>query len=305
MNCRSYRIRSLVLCGLFFAGLSSLVSCSGARHSAVKPPNFVGQPYIKLHSQVDGITVWIVNGPYIREKLDPEFTNFGHHLSFHFIPADEFWLDLENTPGEERFFIVHLKLEHKLMSQGMDYDSALESADAAEKKVRSLTPRAEVGRTLLASGQAPALIERIHKTLWAEYSAAIRVWIVDGELVRDLLFIDFTEGGHDEIYDFIPKNEIWIDDDVVEGERRYILLHELHERRLMAEGCDYDKAHRISSRKELWARRHPDRLETELRKEIGQMKSRISSLQSGWPEPSGPVFNHIMRLDLMISTSDT
>jgi hypothetical protein len=33
------------------------------------------------------VTVWVVDGQYVRENLDKEFTNFGHHLLFHFIPS--------------------------------------------------------------------------------------------------------------------------------------------------------------------------------------------------------------------------
>jgi hypothetical protein len=82
--------------------------------------------------------------------------------------------------------------------------------------------------------------------------------------VRSVFDIDFTEGGHDYVYEFVPKNEVWIDDAIMAVERAYVLLHELHERNRMAEGWPYSKAHAESSRLEYHCRRHPDELHDKL-----------------------------------------
>jgi hypothetical protein len=66
----------------------------------------------------------------------------------------------------------------------------------------------------------------------------ISIWIVDGRLVRSVFDVDFTEGGHDYVYEFVPQNEVWIDNDLEESERPFVLLHELHERNLMAKGWE-------------------------------------------------------------------
>jgi very-short-patch-repair endonuclease len=52
-----------------------------------------------------------------------------------------------------------------------------------------------------------------------------------------------------------------------EAERPYILLHELHERNLMAKGWMYDKTHEDSSKIEYYCRQHPNELHLELAKE--------------------------------------
>ncbi len=62
------------------------------------------------------------------------------------------------------------------------------------------------------------------------------------------------------MYEFVPEDEVWIDDDIEEGERGYVLLHELHERNRMAIGWPYSKAHAESSRLEYRCRHHPDEL---------------------------------------------
>ena len=86
------------------------------------------------------------------------------------------------------------------------------------------------------------------------------MWIVSGRMVRSFFDIDFTEGGHDYVYEFVPEKEVWIDDDILEPERPYVLVHELHERNRMATGWAYSKAHAESSRVEYRCRHHPDEL---------------------------------------------
>jgi hypothetical protein len=222
------------------------------------------KPYLKKLDEIDGITVWVVDGRYVRKNLDEEFTNFGQHYRFRFIPDHEFWIDEEHGLGEEQFFIDHLLVEHRLMARGMAYDDALEKADAVEKRERR---RSEMARQLSSLDRAHVL-DSIHKKLLVKYSDTVKVWIVRGDLVRSLYFIDFTEGGHDWVYHFVPKNEVWLDDDLGPGDRKYVLLHELHERHLMTLGWPYNRAHRSASRIEYHCRAHPDDLEKSIGLEI-------------------------------------
>jgi hypothetical protein len=225
------------------------------------------KPYIKKLDQIASITVWIVDGQYVRGRIDEEFTNFGQHFRFRFIPLHEFWIDKEHGLGEEQFFIDHLLIEYGLMTRGMAYDKALEKADAVELKERR---KAELVRQISKLSNKKT-IENIHKLLLKKYSGAVKVWIIQGGLVRSLYFIDFTEGGHDLVYPhFVPKNEVWLDDDLSPGERKFVLLHELHERRLMGQGWPYSKAHRSASRIEFHCREHPEELEANLRLEVGK-----------------------------------
>lgn len=255
------------------AMLQLAAGCAGGPGSRILPPSVSGRPYISFYDRVEGFDVWLVNGQYVRETLDEEFTDFGQHLNFRFIPAREFWIDAENAPGEAPFFIRHLLVENRLMARGMRYDDALVKADEAEEAERVTTQLARAGAALRDSGKASELITMIHQALLPEYSAGVKVWVVDGELVRDILFIDFTEGGHDKVYKFIPRNEVWIDNDVMPAERKFILLHEVHERGLMSRGWTYERAHRDSSRVESRYRRHPGGLDAALRAEIAKNRS--------------------------------
>lgn len=224
----------------------------------------VKPPYIEKLEELGYLQVWIVDGIYIRNNIDEEFTNFGQHYRYPYIPKDEFWIDHEAKHDEMQFFIDHLLVEHKLMAKGMPYEKALVAADRKERKERR---RAGDLSLLTHKGRQLPDGREVHDRLWRKLENGLSVWIVNGRLVRSVFDIDFTEGGHDYVYEFVPENEVWIDDDIEEPERPYILLHELHERNRMASGWTYNKAHAESSRLEYRCRHHPDELHDMLVKE--------------------------------------
>lgn len=223
----------------------------------------VKPPYLQKVGHRGNISVWIVDGTYVRAHIDEEFTNFGQHYAFPFVPENEFWIDKEGKPDELKFFVDHLLVEHRLMAKGAAYDDALEAADKAERAER----RKSGDIRKVAQGGSLPDPKRVHIRLWKKLESAVSVWIVDGRLVRSVFDVDFTEGGHDHVYEFVPENEVWIDNDVDEAERPFVLLHELHERNLMEKGWDYDRAHEDSSKLEYHCRQHPEELHNALAKE--------------------------------------
>jgi hypothetical protein len=227
------------------------------------PPD-LKPPYLQADDKRGDLQAWIVDGSYIRGHIDEEFTNFGQHYRYPYIPLNELWLDQEAEHHERSFFIEHLLVEHRLMSEGMPYDQALVEADKAERKERR---RAGDLRRLKATGSGLPRAESVHERLWKRLESGVSVWVVNGRLVRSAFDIDFTAGGHDHVYEFVPQNEVWIDDAIQEQERGYILLHELHERNRMAGGWPYSKAHAESSRLEYRCRHHPDELHDALARE--------------------------------------
>jgi hypothetical protein len=222
---------------------------------ALKPP------YIEKVDQRGDLTVWVVDGIFIRTHIDKEFTNFGQHYRFSYIPVDELWLDREAKNDETEFFIDHLLMEHRLMAKGVSYDNALEAADRAERNDRRLA--GDLKRATHDNQDLPDPA-KVHESLWKKLDNGVSVWIVKGRMVRSVYDVDFTEGGHDHVYEFVPHNEVWIDNDVEEQERGYVLVHELHERNRMAQGWTYLKAHAESSRLEYRCRHHPDELHGKL-----------------------------------------
>ncbi|MDR3668080.1 MAG: hypothetical protein P4L35_14660 [Ignavibacteriaceae bacterium] len=213
-------------------------------------------PYIKKIAQRGAINIWIVDGIYVRDHIDEEFSNYGQHYNFKFIPKEEFWLDNEAKPDEQKFFIDHLLIEHRLMSKGVAYNTALEIADKKELSERRKS--GDVKKLINKDGLPDA--SKVHIRLWKKLETPVSVWIVDGRLVRSVFDVDYTEGGHDYVYEFVPQNEVWIDNDLEESERPFVLLHELHERNLMAKGWDYDRAHEDSSKIEYHCRMNPNEL---------------------------------------------
>lgn len=226
-----------------------------ATHARVKKT--IRLPYLKKIGQRGPISVWQVDGSYVRTHKDEEFTNYGQHFSYPYIPEDEFWIDQGISPEELKFFLKHLSTEYRLMKNGVDADQAREKANQVEGEARK---RAGDIRKLTRGGRELPDPAQVHHRLWKKLDNGVSVWIVDARLVRSVFDDDFASGGHDHVYEFVPENEVWIDDTLKAAERPYSLLHELHERNLMIEGMDYDRAHADSSRLERDCRRHPDRL---------------------------------------------
>jgi hypothetical protein len=214
-------------------------------------------PYLKLDDSRGDYQVWIVDGAYIRGHMDEEFTNFGQHYRYPYIPDKEFWIDREAEHDESKFFIDHLLVEHDLMAKGMSYGDALTEADKVERRERR---RAGDVSKVTHAGKSLPDVSLIRERLWKELENGVQVWVVNGRLVRSTFDIDFTAGGHDHVYEFVPRGEVWIDDAIQEPERGYVLIHELHERNRMAKGMPYSRAHNESSRLEFRCRHHPDEL---------------------------------------------
>ena len=224
------------------------------------------KPYMKKICDIDKFSVWFVDGKYVRTNLDEEFTNYGQHYRFSVIPENEFWIDRESVLGEEKYYIDSMLTINKLLAQGISHNAAVRKADQIEKRERAKGVLLKQG---LLGLPREALLKKVKVKLLKTYSSEkIKVWIVRGELVRSLFFLDFTEGGHDKVYHFVPKGEIWLDDDVSQTERKFVLLHEAHERNLMAKGMGYDDAHRDSSRIEFFCRHHPEALDENLDREL-------------------------------------
>jgi hypothetical protein len=77
--------------------------------------------------------------------------------------------------------------------------------------------------------------------------ATITVRVVDGAQAR-AQDQAFAVGGHHEVYPWIPKDEVWIEQGSAGPDRTAILVHELVEWALMRwDGLAYDKAHRLAN----------------------------------------------------------
>ncbi|MCU0694617.1 MAG: hypothetical protein MUF54_24825 [Polyangiaceae bacterium] len=92
-----------------------------------------------------------------------------------------------------------------------------------------------------AKGLKSPRLKLLHKV------GKLRVYLVDSHKVRRKL-PDWTMGGHGVCYrPEIPRNEVWIAEEVFGPERILCTIHECHEFKLMGGGQDYDTAHDAST----------------------------------------------------------
>lgn len=173
-----------------------------------------------------------VNGFKIRNTIDTDFG--GHYTSDYaaYIPRGEVWVE------------DYLKPEISLIL------NILKTEKAFFSKKR---PFSELRRFLMAEakkhGTPPNFYVRTEK------KGKLRIVYVDGRIVRKYIDPYFISGGHEFVYNYIPKNEVWIDDRNYKEESSFVLVHEVFERQLMAKGRDYHSAHDFALAEEKHRRR--------------------------------------------------
>lgn len=113
------------------------------------------------------------------------------------------------------------------------------------------------------------LIDKIHVSKIGDMQG-FAVWRVDGELVRNVVHIDFTQGGNPARYKYVPEGEVWVDDVLDDSDAYFTIVHELFETKLMQEkGLSYNVAHDKASQ-----------VEAQLREKTGK-GSELVKMQTG------------------------
>lgn len=222
--------------------------------------------HLKKIAALAEVTIWIVDGGSVRKERNENFVQSGGHIHFSFIPSDEFWIDVGTDPREHRFFIDRFFAERILIAAGTKPETAEEIAATLEQGERETALSREMQEL---RDKHRSLIKRIHRKPFTPYhSSPLAIWLVDGKLVRDLVFLEYDAGGHDRVYPWIPEREIWIEEALPEKERPFILVHELHERSLMGLGKRYPEAHQGATIIEDRLRNHPSDLESRIQEEL-------------------------------------
>jgi len=89
------------------------------------------------------------------------------------------------------------------------------------------------------------------KAIRSDQAESVKFVIVDGDQVREKNNVDFTMGGNHYAWDFIPEDEIWVEQDMDETNTIATKLHEFTERLIMKYlGWDYNNAHEVASKPE-------------------------------------------------------
>ncbi len=223
--------------------------------------------YLKKIGKAGDYEVWLVDGSYVRKVINENFVEYDYHFNHSFIPKNEFWIDEQTNHSEWRFFTDRMLAEQDLIKAGKSEKEASEKSALLEKKERKSELRKRHSADELIKNRSDLSL-KIKKKILGEYDGKIKIWLVDGKSVRDFYFIDYAEGGHDKVYDFIPKDEIWIDEVLHPEEIKFIVLHELSERRLMSEGLKYSEAHKRATLVEDYYRDHKAETEEKIKDEI-------------------------------------
>lgn len=82
------------------------------------------------------IQVYFVDGSYVRDNIDPNFTQGGHHYVYDWIPNTEIWLDSSNR-NEYQFILLHELRERNRMLGGLSYYFAHDNANTIEQQARN------------------------------------------------------------------------------------------------------------------------------------------------------------------------
>src|SRR5260370_2215176 len=63
-------------------------------------------PYLQLLERRGPVSVWLVDGAYVRKNIDEEVSNFRHHYSYGEIPKGQGWPAHDNRPDAQRVFLA-------------------------------------------------------------------------------------------------------------------------------------------------------------------------------------------------------
>lgn len=87
------------------------------------------------------------------------------------------------------------------------------------------------------------------------------VRLVSGNEVRND-HVEFTLGGHQRVWKYIPEDEVWIEDGVRDDDLVATMCHELVERTVMKfKGWTYEQAHDLANEVEVAIRKRMEKAE--------------------------------------------
>jgi hypothetical protein len=218
----------------------------------------VSEVYRCYNGQKNGFDVWIVDGYKVRQNIYKEFLYGGNGQRYCHIPPGEIWIENGISCEEYELTLAHELNERHLMAKfGWSYDKSHDSSLAIEVVMRykfdSISRSHEASLHVVSPTdwtnrkEIQKLPDSVKLTNIYRIPVGLRddlkVWIVDGYLVRKNIFPDFGFSGNDLVYHFIPPKEVWIDGQVSCEEMEYSISAEQMERKLMQQGKSYSDAY--------------------------------------------------------------
>jgi hypothetical protein len=103
----------------------------------------ITSPRLRLLSRIEGLSIYLVDGEKVRDKIDVDFVNGGNEAIYPaYIPPGEIWIDDAQHPLDRTATALHELIERDLMlHHGMSYDAAHDAANARERVFRRYLER--------------------------------------------------------------------------------------------------------------------------------------------------------------------
>ncbi|MCX6742616.1 MAG: hypothetical protein NT116_00075 [Candidatus Parcubacteria bacterium] len=174
----------------------------------------------------------IVDGFKIRNTFDVDFSMLADYINTPYVKPGEIWLDKIFLSEKKKILSEYIKDRRLIKKYGYE---------KAKKMMR-------------ATSQKDFNTQKI-KIKLIKKQGKLKIYLVNGRKIREALDPNFQFGGHHLVYDYMPTNEVWIDNTVSPKERKYVLVHELYEYDLMKKGKSYNNAHDYANAAEKEARR--------------------------------------------------
>jgi hypothetical protein len=191
----------------------------------------------------DGQEIWAIDGERVCERIYPPFLMGGNDQRYLYNPPNEAWLDNRSGIEEFRYTLAHELLERRLMlERGWTYGRAHREAIKLEKRMRDADLMVAIKHEKKVKQGSGHLPRGIYRQFFGTRKG-LKVWIVDGPLVRRELWGDFSMSGHGLLYQFVPDDEIWLDSAMTLEQVCFTLVHVLAEREAMAKGLSYAEAY--------------------------------------------------------------
>jgi hypothetical protein len=178
-------------------------------------------------------------------------------LNFKFIPKNEIWIAKSIKPSERHYLISNALTYIKGIERGVDpgdsYDKALdkEKSERTKDAINKLHIKNNKSVVNPLHRDIPQKVYSKEYGIIKDSKETVKIFLVNGGVVRDLYKTDYVEGGHAYVYDWIPEDEIWIEKTVKQDEIPVIILHEFLERTLMKyKKFPYVRAHVAASKVE-------------------------------------------------------
>ncbi len=204
--------------------------------------------YYKVYlGKRQGQPIWIVDGEKVARFVYPAFVMGGNDQRYRFNPPHDIWIDNRIGVEELEYTIAHELIERKFMAeQGLSYNNAHQHGLDLELKMRLSDERKANKRGKDMTDEIAQVYRMPFKKI-----GKLRVWIVDGPLVRKTLHPDFCFSTHDLMNEYIPENEIWLDSAMSSEHTYFALYHALEERRQMEKGMKASSAYEIALEKRI------------------------------------------------------